>query len=231
MKRIVLFGDRQVADLAHFFLTHDSDHEVVAFTVDGAHISAATMSGLPIVPFEEVQTRYPPGDFGMFIAIGSARMNKLRESKYNAAKDLGYELITYVSSKASSWPEADIGDNCFILENTVIQPFVTIGNNVVIWSGCHIGHDTVVGAHCFLSPQVVVSSNVMIEPNCLFGVNATIRDGITVARECLVGAGSLIMKDTQPLQVFVGQRGQLLPVSSESLPPATLKGHIRARGD
>jgi sugar O-acyltransferase (sialic acid O-acetyltransferase NeuD family) len=224
VKEVVLFGDRQVADLAHYYLTHDSDREVVAFTVDGPHLNAATLRGLPIVPFEDVQTRYPPDDFDMFVAIGSARMNKLRESKYHEAKDLGYELITYVSSEARSWPDGVIGDNCFILENSVIQPFAAIGNNVVMWSGCHIGHHSRIGDHCFLSPQVVVASNVEIEPNCLFGVNATIRDGITIARECLVGAGALIMKDTEPRQIYVGQRSTLLPMPSDRLPRTLLKG-------
>jgi len=229
MRRIVLFGDGHIADLAHFFLTHDSTHEVVAFTVDGAHISAATMRGLPIVPFEEVQTRYPPDDFSLFISIGYSRINKLRESKYHAAKGLGYDLVTYVSSKATIWPERDIGDNCFIQENTVIQPFAKIGNNVMIWSGCHIGHHSVIEDHSFLSPHVVVSGNVTVEPNCFLGAGATIRDGVTIARECVIGAGSLIMKDTHAREVYVGQRAQLFPTPSDRLPPSTMIGRIRPR--
>jgi sugar O-acyltransferase (sialic acid O-acetyltransferase NeuD family) len=231
MKRVVLFGDGQVADLAHFFLTHDSIHEVVAFTVDGAHISATAMRGLPIVPFEEVQTRYPPDDFSLFIAVGYSRMNKLREAKYVAAKGLGYAFVTYLSSKATIWPDADIGDNCFIQENTVIQPFAKIGNDVVVWSGCTIGHDSVIDDHCFLSPHVTVSGNVTVEPNCFFGVDATIRDGVTISRDCVIGAGSLIMKDTQPREVYVGQRAQLLPTPSDHLRPSTMIGRIRPRDE
>ena len=229
MKRVVLFGDRQVADLAHFFLTHDSPHEVVAFTVDGAYISAPTMHGLPIVPFEEIQAAYPPDDFSMFISIGRARMNKLRESKYEAAKGLGYDLVTYVSSKATTWPGAILGDNCFIQENSVIQPFATIGSNVVMWSGCHIGHHSVIGDHCFLSPQVVVSSDVTIESNCFLGVNAAITDGITIARECAIGAGCLIMTGTRPREVYVGQRAQLLRIPSDRLPSPKPTGHVEGR--
>jgi sugar O-acyltransferase (sialic acid O-acetyltransferase NeuD family) len=227
MTRVVLFGDGQVAELAHFFLTHDSAYEVVAFTVDGAHISAAMMRGLPIVPFEEVQTRYPPDDFSLFISVGYSRVNKLRESKYHAGKGLGYTLVTYISSKATIWPGSDIGDNCFIQENIVVQPFAKLGNNVVVWSGCHIGHDSVIGDHCFLAPHVVVSGNVTVEPNCFLGAGATIRDGITIARECVIGAGSLIMKDTGPREVHVGQRAQLLQIPSDRLPPSTLAGHVR----
>lgn len=229
MKRVVLFGDGQVATLAHFFLTHDSAHEVVAFTVDDAHISAATMRGLPIVPFEEVQTRYPPDDFSLFISIGYSQVNKLRESKYHAARGLGYALVTYVSSKATIWPGVNVGDNCFIQENTVIQPFAEVSNNVIMWSGCHIGHESVIEDHCFLSPHVVVSGNVTVEPNCFLGAGATIRDGVTIARECVIGAGSLIMKNTHQREVYVGQRAQLLPTPSDRLSPYTMRGRIRPR--
>lgn len=229
MKQIVLFGDGQIAELAHFFLSHDSAHEVVAFTVDGAHIKATTMRDLPIVPFEEVQTRYPPDEFSLFISVGYSRVNKLRESKYEAAKSLGYALITYISSRATIWPGADIGDNCFIHENVVVQPFAKIGNSVIVWSGGHIGHHSAIEDHCFLAPHVVVSGNVTVGANCFLGADATIRDGITIARECVIGAGSLIMKDTNPREVYVGQRAQLLPTPSDRLPPSAMVGRIRPR--
>ena len=229
MSDVVIFGDGQIVDLAHYFLTHDSDDEVVAFSVDGAYIKEDTLRGLPIVAFEDMQRLYPPEDFKMFIAIGHARMNKLRQEKYQTAKDLGYSLVTYVSSRATTWPDANIGDNCFIQENNVIQPFVKIGSNVVMWSGNHIGHETHIGDHCFLTSHCVVSGNVTIEPNCFIGVNATIRDGITIARECLIGAGAMIMKDTQPREVYVGHRATLRDTPTDKLPPGTLGGRVRPR--
>jgi sugar O-acyltransferase (sialic acid O-acetyltransferase NeuD family) len=228
MKKVVLFGDGSVGKLAQYYLTHDSPHSVAAFTVDDADIKAATLRGVPIVPFEEVQTLYPPGDFSMFISVGYAQMNKVRESRYHAAKDLGYDLVTYLSSKATVWPGTSIGDNCFIMEHTVIQPFVTIGNNVMIWSGCDINHESEIKDHCFLSSQVVIGGFTTIEPNCFLGLHATIRNGITVAQECVVGAGCAIMRDTQPRGVYAGHRGQLLPISSNRLPPSAL-GHLGNR--
>jgi sugar O-acyltransferase (sialic acid O-acetyltransferase NeuD family) len=229
MERVVLFGEGELGRLAHFYLTQDSPYEVAAFTVDGTHMRATNVQGLPVVPFEEVQTIYPPGDFKMFIAVGYAQMNKLRESKYHAAKELGYDLVTYLSSTATVWPGTSIGDNCFIMEQTVIQPLVTIGNDVVMWSGCHINHESEIQDHCFLSSDVVVAGLTTIEPNCFLGLHATIRNEITVARECVIGAGSLIMKDTQPREVYAGHRAQLLRIPSDRLPATALTGHVEAK--
>lgn len=227
MKRVVLFGEGEFARLAQFYLTEDSPHEVAAFTVDGAHVTAATVQGLPVVPFEEILTLYPPDDFSMFIAVGYARMNKLRQSTVHAAKELGYNLVTYLSSTATTWPGTSIGDNCYIMEQTVIQPFVTIGNNVVVWSGCHINHESNIQDHCFLSSASSSPASPRSSPNCSLGLHATIRNGITVARECVIGADSLIMKDTRPREVYSGHRALLLRIPSDRLPTSALRGQVK----
>src|SRR4051812_32618927 len=136
-------------------------------------------------------------------------MNQARAEKYLAAKALGYELVSYVSSHATVLTRYPHGDNCFILEDNTIQPFVRIGNNVTLWSGNHIGHDSTIDDHCFISSHVVISGHVRVERNCFLGVNATLRNGITVGEHTLVGAGAVIMKSTKPQSVYLGQRAEL----------------------
>ena len=206
MEQVIVFGVGQIASVAHFYLTHDSPYEVAAFSVDKEFMKENEFLGLPVVPFDEVEAIYPPDKFRMFVPISYRDVNKLRAEKYYQAKAKGYRLISYISSKATTWPGLVVGDNCFIFENNVIQPFVKIGNNVILWSGNHIGHHTVIKDHCFIASHVVVSGSVTIGPYCFLGVNATIRDGITIAKECVIGAGSLILKDTAEREVYRGMR-------------------------
>jgi sugar O-acyltransferase (sialic acid O-acetyltransferase NeuD family) len=153
----------------------------------------------------------------MFVALSYARMNKLREDKYHQAKESGYELLSYVSSRCSFLTDHPLGDNCFILEDNTIQPFVKIGNNVTLWSGNHIGHDAVIEDHCFLASHIVVSGYVRIGNNCFIGVNATLRNSITIAPETLIGAGAVIMKDTVPKGVYLPQRAELFNKTSDEI--------------
>ena len=139
MAKVVVFGVGQVAEVAHFYLTHDSEHEVVAFTVNRDYLKEETFQGLPVVPFEDITTDYPTTSFKMFVPISYQQVNRLRESKYHEAKSKGYELISYVSSRITVWPGFTHGDNCFLLEDNTIQPFVSIGSNVILWSGNHNG--------------------------------------------------------------------------------------------
>jgi len=107
-----------------------------------------------------------------------------------------------------------VGDNCFILEDNTIQPFVRIGNNVTLWSGNHIGHDAIIEDHCFLTSHVVVSGFTRVGYNSFIGVNATLRNAITIAPETLIGAGAIIMKDTVAQGVYLPERARLFEKKS-----------------
>jgi sugar O-acyltransferase (sialic acid O-acetyltransferase NeuD family) len=200
--KVVVFGVSQWAELAHFYLTHDSPHEVVAFTVDREYLGANQFKGLPVVPYDEVDRHYPPHEFNMFIPMSFKKMNHVRADKYDDAIKRGYTLISYVSSKATTFPGFTCGDNCFILEDNTIQPFVTIGNDVVMWSGNHIGHHTVIKDHVTITSHVVISGCCTVEPFCFLGVNATVRDETVVERETLVGMSTVIAKDTKEFEVY-----------------------------
>ncbi|HYH84638.1 MAG TPA: acetyltransferase [Pyrinomonadaceae bacterium] len=216
MSKIVIFGAGKIADEAYFYLTNDSPHDVVAFTVDGEHLSAKEKLGLPVVAFEEIERTHPPGDFKMFVAVGYQELNKLRARKYEEAKARGYELVSYVSSRASNFGGVEVGDNCFVLEFVTIQPCARVGNDVFLWSGNHVGHHASVGDHCYIAGNVVISGSTVIEPYCFVGVSATIGHEITVGAESFVGAGSLITKNVAPKSVYVTPDTQKFRLDSDA---------------
>lgn len=217
MARIVIFGAGDIARLAHFYFSRDSEHEVVAFAVDSQYRTAEALNGLPVVDAAEVSGRFPARDFKMFVALSYARMNKVRAEKYHWAKASGYELVSYVSSRCTYLSDARPGDNCFILEDNTIQPFVAIGSNVTMWSGNHIGHDSVIEDHCFITSHTVVSGHVRVGAYTFIGVNATLRNSITIAPGTLIGAGAAIMADTKPKSVIVPPQSTLLAKNSDDV--------------
>jgi len=217
MDSVIIFGTGQIAEIAHFYFTHDSPHSVMAFTVDGAYMKEGTFCGLSVVPFEELEQAYAPAASGMFVAVSYAKVNKVRTEKYLQAKSKGYTCVTYVSSKATTWPGCAIGENCFILEDNTIQPFVRIGNNVTLWSGNHIGHHAQIEDNCFISSHVVISGGVHVAEGCFIGVNSTIRDHVVIGKECVIGAGSLIVKDVGEREVYSATPAELSRVPSNRL--------------
>ena len=153
----------------------------------------------------------------MLVATGFKGVNRNRAAIYHECKARGYELIRYVCSKAVVWGEVEFGDNVFVFEQNVIQPFVRIGSNTVLWSGNHIGHDATIGSHCFVSSHVVVSGRATVGDYCFLGVNSTLRDGVTLGEGCVVGAGAVVLKDAAPASVLKGTAAELSPVPSHRL--------------
>ena len=124
MGSIIIFGTADQAELAHFYFTQDTDYTVAAFTVDDAFVKDNTFQGLPVIPFSEITNSHPATGYQMFIAIGYSEMNHLRAAKFHQARQLGYKLPSYISSRCTMLTEQSVGKNCFILEDNTIQPFV-----------------------------------------------------------------------------------------------------------
>jgi sugar O-acyltransferase (sialic acid O-acetyltransferase NeuD family) len=217
MKKLVIFGLSEIAELANYYFSKDSNYVVVGFTVDGGYKTTELFMGKPVVPFEHIQDVFPPDQYDIFIALSYKDMNELRKSKYDEAKRLGYTLASYVSSYSTVLNDGQIGDNCFILEDNTIQPSVKIGSNVTLWSGNHIGHHSIIKNHVFISSHVVISGGVTVEECCFIGVNATLRDHIVIGKNTLIGAGAIIMKSTDPFSVLSPKPTEIRDIRSDQI--------------
>ena len=209
-RRIVIVGAGEQAELAYEYFTHDSPHDVVAFAVEAKFIDRPELFGLPVVPFEEMVERYAPEEHRAFVAISSTQLNRVRMRLYREVKERGYVCESYVSSHAFVWRDVEIGENTFVFENNVLQYGVRVGDNVILWSGNHVGHQTVIEDHCFISSHVVISGFCKIGSASFLGVNSSFADNLTVAPDCVIGAGAVVVKDTSPRKVYVGNPAKAL---------------------
>lgn len=217
MSDLVIFGTGEIAELAYFYFTQDSAHRVAAFTVDGAYLREDSFQGLPVVALEEIETRFPPSSYAGFVALSYNRINQLRADKCAALRTAGYQLVSYVSSKATTFADLTHGENCFILENNTIQPRARIGNNVTLWSGNHVGHHSVIEDNVFVASHVVISGGARVGEGSFIGVNATIRDHVSIGRKCVIGAGVLILADVPDESVFMAPAPERSRVPSSRL--------------
>ena len=217
MKKILIFGVSPAAAQSHYDFTSDSRYVVAAFTIDKADMKQEEFLGLPVVPFEDVETLYPPAEYGMFVAVYFNRVNLVRRMKFEAAKLKGYELVSYVSSKAIVWPGLDIGENCMICDGANIRPFCRIGDDSFIMPGAVVGHDSVVGDHCYIAIHAVLLAGSSVESGCVIGANSTILNGVIVAKDCVIGAGTVISKNTKEKGVYTVGEPILQPLPSDRM--------------
>lgn len=217
MANIVIFGAGKIAQLAHHYFTHDSEHNVIAFVTDKEYLRGNSYLGIPLFDAVELTDRYSPKNHSIFVALSYTGMNRPRAKRFDEMRNLGYNMVSYVSSQCMNLTSHPIGENCFILEGVVIQPFAQIGSNVMLWSGTTICHDAVIEDHCFVAAGSVVLGNTHIKQRCFIGANATIRNSITLSEETLVGAGAIIMENTKSNSVYIPQRTNCIDKNSSNI--------------
>jgi sugar O-acyltransferase (sialic acid O-acetyltransferase NeuD family) len=210
-KPLVLIGAGEFAQIACEYFQYDSDYDVMAFSVEHEYLTQPSLADRPVVAFENLQETYPPSEVEVFVAVPASQLNLLRTRLYQAAKRQGYRFATYISSRAFAWRHAEVGENCFLFEHGVVQPFARVGNNCVLWSGSFIGHRTVLHDNVFVAPHAAICGYCTVGERSFIGANATVKDGVTIAPDSVIGAGALVVKDTEPGQVYVGSPARALP--------------------
>ena len=121
--------------------------------------------------------------------------------------------------------DAVIGENCNIGQNVFIAGGAKIGNNCKVQNNVSIYSGVEAGDYVFFGPSCVLTND--INPRCMYskggkyvktiiedcvtiGANATIVCGNTLGKGCLIGAGSVICKDTRPYKIIVGNPGKVI---------------------
>jgi sugar O-acyltransferase (sialic acid O-acetyltransferase NeuD family) len=213
-RSLVIVGDGEFGEIAYEYFTHDSPYDVVAFSVEREFRTKDELFGLPVADFETLEERYEPRSHCVFVAVTFTQLNRVRTRLLAEARGKGFSPSSYVSSRAFVWPNADIGENCFLFEHSVVQHHATIGDNVVVWSGTNVLHRATVGANTFVSANAVVNGFSAVGRSCFLGANSCVRDYVSIADDCIVGAGAVVIEDTKPGKVYVGNPARALEKSS-----------------
>jgi sugar O-acyltransferase (sialic acid O-acetyltransferase NeuD family) len=213
MSNIIIFGIKENSEIAKFYLDNDTDHHAVAFCVDGKYMKEDTFNNLPVIAFEDIESGFSSYDHKFIAPLAPTAMGKTRQEVFNRVRGKGYDFISYISSRATNF-STHIGKNCFILENNTLQPFTSIGDNVLMWSGNHIGHHSTVHDHVSITSHVVISGRCEIGSNSFFGVNSSVRDGIKVAEGTFLSIGAVLTADTLPWSVYKGISAELTKIPS-----------------
>ena len=214
---VVLFGTGMVADVISVYLEKYSNLTIKAYTVDREYVpGSGEFRGKPAVPWDEIDTHFPPGSLPLLGPLTYKGLNSVRRDRYLEGKQKGYAFASFIHP--DSHIDTDlIGEHVIILERNIIQPFAAVGNNVIIWSGNHIGHHVSVGDHCFIASQVGIAGATSIGPECYLGGQAGIVHGITIGARCALLNAAVIKANLPDESVAVGHAAEIKPFKSKRI--------------
>ena len=199
-RKLAIFGAAENAELAAFYFLRDRpDLEVKCFVTDkGAN---SLLMDLPVISEEEFLCKYSSVECRLFAPYVDGRD---RQDKQVQMEKIGYQFETYISPHAQVWDASAVGKNCFIQELNNIQYGTLVGDGCSFWAGNHIGHHGRINAFATFTSHVILSGRCSVGSGTYFGVNATIRDGLTIADDILIGQGSNVTQSLTEPGVYVG---------------------------
>lgn len=214
MKKLVIFGNGQVADIIYDYFKNDNNFEVISFCVDDKFYLKKKHFNLPVIPISKLKKYYPPKENYIFVALSYSNINQKRKEKFNQLKKMGYSFANLIVSKSSLPSSVVIGKNVAVLDSKCIQPFTQIKDNVFIWNGTIIGHHSVLQNHCWITSGSNIGGNSIIGEKSFLGLNSTVGNMVKIGKNCFLGANSLITKNLSSNRVCVNKDTNIFPLQS-----------------
>ncbi|QYY30516.1 acetyltransferase [Cupriavidus pinatubonensis] len=140
---------------------------------------------------------------GALIAIGD-NSARAQVAKRIMALCPGLRFPAAIHPATSIGRGTTIGEGSVVMAGVVINACSTVGRHCIINTGACVDHDCEVGDYASLAPGVVTGGECKIGVFSAIGLGANLIHGITVGDDVVIGAGSLVARDIEPLTVAYG---------------------------
>ncbi|MCH4823813.1 acetyltransferase [Gramella lutea] len=195
--KLIIYGIGKFAEYVAYVFQEDTNYDVVAFCVEENYHQQDEIFGKPLIKLNELKNRFPANQFELFIAVGN---NQIRKKIFDLTGLENYKHATYVSSKCSKWPNLIVGSNCFIDEGCVLQPFIKIEDNCILFT-TDLGHHTIIQKNSLMSGSKT-GGNVTIGENSYIGLNASVKQNIKIGKNSIIGMNCAIERNTEENSVY-----------------------------
>lgn len=214
-KKVVVYGAGPYGRIFLADVRMYNKIEVVAFTVDKKYLKEITIDGIPVVEFEKVSEIYPPTEYDMIVVCGYTRMRN-RKQMYLRAKNKGYNLINYISPGARIEGSFSMGDNNVVLSGAEIGMDGVMGNNNFINQNVYLAHQFHLEDHIIISAGCIIGGYSTIEELSFCGFGVKTEGFIHIGKECLVGMGSVVVRDINDYATAYGVPAREVSFHKES---------------
>ena len=130
----------------------------------------------------------------VIVSIGVNRIRKIIVERLRA-NNSAIEFATAIHPSAVISPSAKIGEGTVVMAGAVINADAVIGNHCIVNTGATVDHDCMVEDYCHVAPGVHISGGTHVGEGTWIGVGSSVIQCLNIGKNCMIGAGSVVVKD------------------------------------
>ena len=209
MKNLLIIGargwGREVFGMLQNCLGYGTEFNVKGF-LDDKFDALDSFEGYP--PIIDSVEHYQPQDGDVFVcALGEPKW-KRHYAEIMLAK--GGEFINLIHEKAYIGKNTILGKGCIISKEASVSCDVKIGDFVTLQRLATIGHDAVLGSYCNVGAMCFMGGGSSVGEDSLVFPGSNILPHISVGNQCIVGAGSVVVRKVKDGRTVFGNPAKVM---------------------
>jgi acetyltransferase-like isoleucine patch superfamily enzyme len=205
----LIYGVSEMAELLLYQLKKYDLEMPEAFVVERDYKTEDTFQGRPVVCLDELDQKYSPSDYGLYVCIGYNQMNQIRRRICTELIARNYTLLNFIHPTASV-NCSKMGQGNLIFEGVVLDCFSCIGDGNIFYINALLENHSVAGNYNFFGAEATVGAFEEIGDGCFFGMHSSTLSKLHIGDYTLIGANAVVTKDTEKESVIVPVRSIVL---------------------
>lgn len=177
-------------------VTSKNIDQYAVFMVDEPYYTEEKILGVSVIKRSDFKQEL----YEVVVAIGDPMLRK--KAIDNLPKNTIYRSIIHPSAVISDW--VSIGEGSIITAGTIITCDISIGKHAQLNLNTTVGHDCKIGDYFTSAPGTNISGKCNFGECVYLGSNVSIREGINICDNVVVGMGGVVVKDVVESGIYVG---------------------------
>lgn len=140
-------------------------------------------------------------EYEIFVGIGN---NATRQKIHEMLETFGASIPVLIHPNAVIGSQVDIENGTVVMAGAIVNCCTKIGKGCIINTGSTIDHDNYIEDYVHISPAVHIAGTVKVGQGSWLGIGSIVSNNINITNGCIVGAGSVVVKDITNPGIYVG---------------------------
>jgi len=203
-KKLIIVGGGGHARVLIDLISEFKGYSILGIVDENLEIGSEVL-GVPVIARDQDLERiFAEIGCAAVVGVGSVKDNTLRKRIFEKLKFVGFDIPSLVHPAAIIAGNVQLQEGVHVMAGAIVQVDVQVGENTIINTGAQLDHGCQVGSHVHIAPGAVFSGDCKVEDEAFVGVGATVIHGRVLGKGCVVGAGSVVVKDVEEGQLVKG---------------------------